>query len=93
MNFEFAYFPFFLSFSVGIEIINTFLHSVVASKTIPDSRPKWAKSDFKPKRRKNPTRWGSAYLYGLHKGVAPPPPGVQNKFGGDFNNVLTKREG
>ena len=40
----------FLSYSSGIETI-----------TIPDSSPKWAKCIpvFKPKRRKNPTRWGS----------------------------------
>ena len=32
------------------------MHSVVPSKTIPDSRPKWAKSvpAFRPKRRKKP---------------------------------------
>ena len=36
---------------------------VVPSKTIPDSRPKWAKCTpvFRPKRRKNPTRWGGTY--------------------------------
>ena len=33
----------FLAYSFGIETINTFIHSVVPSKTIPDSRPKWAK--------------------------------------------------
>ena len=34
----------FLSYSFGIETINTFIHSWwVPSKTIPDSRPKWAK--------------------------------------------------
>ena len=40
------------------------------SKTILDSRPKWAKCIpvFRPKRRKNPTRWGGTYLY---KGVSP----------------------
>ena len=54
----------FLSYSFGIETINTFIHSVVPSKTIPDSRPKWAKCVpvFRPKRRKNPTRWGGTYL-------------------------------
>ena len=32
------------------------MHSVVPSKTIPDSRPKWAKSitAFRPKQRKKP---------------------------------------
>ena len=39
--FEFAYFPFFNSF--GIETTNTFIHSHSSLKTIPDSRPKWAK--------------------------------------------------
>ena len=45
------------------------------SRTIPDSRLKWAKSVpfFRPKRRKNPTLWGGTYLYGLCKGVPPPP--------------------
>ena len=43
--------------SFGIETINTFIHSLVPSKTIPDSRPKWAKSIpvLRLKRRKNPT--------------------------------------
>ena len=47
----------FLSYSFGIETINTFINSLVPSKTIPDSRPKWAKSIpvLRPKRRKNPT--------------------------------------
>ena len=37
----------------------------VPSKTIPDSRPKWAKSIpvFRPKRRQNHTLWGGTYLY------------------------------
>ena len=65
----------FLSYSFGIETINTFIHSVVPSKTIPDSRPKWAKCIpvFRPKRRQNHTRWGGTYLCG-YKGVPPPPP-------------------
>ena len=47
----------FLSYSFGIETINTFIHPLVPSKTIPDSRPKWAKSIpvLRLKRRKNPT--------------------------------------
>ena len=66
----------FLSYSSGIETISTFIHSVVLSKTIPDSRPTWAKRIpvFGPKRAKNPTRWGGTNLYGLYKGVPPPPP-------------------
>ena len=45
----------FLSLLIAIETINTFTHSVVSSKTIPDTRPKWAKfiPVFRPKRRKN----------------------------------------
>ena len=51
---------------------------VVPSKTIPDSRPKWAKCIpvIRPKRCKNPTRWGSTYLYGFYKVV---PPGLWPK--------------
>ena len=55
----------FLSYSFEIEAINTFIHSVVSSKTIPDSRPK---------RRKIPTRRDVTYLYYLFEGVPPPPP-------------------
>jgi len=49
-----------LSSSFGIEY-------VLLSKTIPNSRPKWAKSIpvFRPKPLKNHTLWGSTYLYGL----------------------------
>ena len=48
---------------------------VVTRKTIPDSRPKRAKCIpvFRPKRRKNPTRWGGTYLSRLYKGVPPGP--------------------
>ena len=55
----------FLSHSFGFETIHTLIHSVVPSKTIPDSRPKWGKSIpvFRPKRHKNPTRWGGTYLH------------------------------
>ena len=72
----------FLSYSFGIETINMFIYSVVPSKTIADSRPKWAKciSVFRPKRRENPTRWGGTDLYGLHKGVPPPPPRADSEW-------------
>ena len=51
----------FLSYSFEIEAINTFIHSVVSSKTIPDSRPKRAKSIpvFRPKRRKTLPDWAA----------------------------------
>ena len=54
---------------------------VVPSKTIPDSRPKWAKCIpvFRPKRPPNPTLWGCTYLYGLHRGV-PRSPRTPNGF-------------
>ena len=63
----------FLSYSFGIETINTFIHSVVPSKTIPDSRPKWTKCIlvFRPKRLKNPTRWDGTYLYGYIREYPP----------------------
>ena len=61
------------------------LHSyapVVPSKTTPDSRPKSAKCIpvFTPKRPQNPTLWGSAYLYGLYKGVPPCPSSRVDRF-------------
>ena len=72
MHFEFAYFYFVL---IHLEL-KRYLRSyapVALSKTIPDFRPKWAKCIpvFRPKRPKNPTRWGDIYLYVLYKGVTP----------------------
>ena len=57
----------FLSYSFGMEAINFSYIPVVPSKTIPDSRLKWAKciAVFRPKRLKNTTRWGGTYLYGI----------------------------
>ena len=54
----------FLSYSFGIETINTFIHSRSSLKNHNDSRPKWTKCIpvFRPNRRKNPTRWGGACL-------------------------------
>ena len=64
----------FLSYSFGIETIDTFIHSVVPSKTLPDSRPKWITSIsvFRPKRCENYTLWGGTELYGLYKGEPSP---------------------
>ena len=66
----------FLSYSSGIETISTFIHSVVPSKTIPDSRPKWAKSVtvFRPKRAKTLLD-GAAHTYMAYIRKYPPPPG------------------
>ena len=57
----------FLSYSFGMEAIKFSYIPVVPSKTIPDSRLKWAKCTpvFRPKRCKNTTRWGGTYLYGI----------------------------
>ena len=60
----------FLSYSFGIETINTFLPATaVPLKTIPVFRPKGRKTPGK-----NPTRWGGTYLYGLYREVPPLPP-------------------
>ena len=57
----------FLSYSFGMEAIKFSYIPVVPSKPIPDSRLKWAECIpvFRPKRRKNTTRWGGTYLYGI----------------------------
>ena len=49
-----------------------YVHTLRSSQ--PDSTPKWAKCIpvFRPKRRKNPTRWGGTYRYSLFMGVLPP---------------------
>ena len=41
---------------------------------------------FRPKRRKNPTRWGGTYLYSLYKGV-PPGLNLKPKFEG-FTSII-----
>ena len=73
IHFEFAYFSFFLT---RLEL-KRYIHSytpVVPSKTTPDYRAKLPKAIpvCRPKRRKNPIRWGGTYPYGLYKGVPPP---------------------
>ena len=75
IHFEFAYFSFFLSHLVLKQEIRSYT-PVVPLDTIPDSIPKWSKSIsvFRPKRRKNHTLWGGTYLYGLYRGLRPPPP-------------------
>jgi len=82
----------FLSYSFGIKtMIKISSYTPVdPSKTIPDSRPKWAKSIpvFRAKRRKHPTHWGDTYLYGLYKGI--PPGMLQNK---DSETVFVGRAG
>ena len=55
----------FLSYSFGIETINTFIHSVVSSKAIPHSRPKWAKYTpvFRPQNGAKTLPDGVAHTY------------------------------
>ena len=64
----------FLSYSSGIETISTCIHSVVPSKTQPDSRPKWAKCIpvFRPKRAKTLPD-GAAHTYMAYIRKYPPP--------------------
>ena len=72
-HFEFAYFSFFLTHLELKRKLRSYT-SVVPSKTIPDSRPKWAKCIpvFRPKRRKNPTRWGGTYVAYIRESPSPP---------------------
>ena len=70
---EFAFFFFFL---IHLELkrqIRSYT-PVIPSKTIPNSKPKWAKciSVFnRPKKRKNHTLWGGTYLCGSYKEISP----------------------
>ena len=62
MRFEFAYMRLsFFPYSSGIETYTP----IVPLKTTPDSSLKT---------HKNHTLWGDTYLYGIYKGVPPPPP-------------------
>ena len=79
----------FLSYSFAIETMNKFIHSRNSLKNYIRFQTKMGKvytrSDqngqsvypfsavFRPKRRKNPTRWGGTYLYSLYKGLPLPP--------------------
>ena len=73
MHFELADF-YFVLIQLELKRLVRSYTPAVPSKTIPYSRPKWAKCIpvFRPKRPKNPTHRGGTYLYSLYKGVAPP---------------------
>jgi len=71
--------------------------------TIPNFRPKYSKSIpvFRPKRLKNHTLWGGAYLYTLYRGVYtyipyigeyPPPPDVSWSLITDKISVLILKQ-
>ena len=64
----------FLSYSFGIETINTFIDSRSSLKNHTRFQTKMGKvwPVFRPQRRKTPTRWGGTCLYSLYKGVPPP---------------------
>ena len=63
----------FHSYSYGIETIIKFIRSRSSLENHNEKRPKWEKCApvFRPKRRKNPSRWGGTYLPTLYKGVTP----------------------
>ena len=70
----------FLPYSFGVETINTFIHSVVPLKTIPDFRPNAQRvySFSDQNGAKTIPDEGGTHLYGLYKGEPPPPdPGFQ----------------
>ena len=65
------------SYSFGNETTNTLIRnrsSFVKPYPIPDQNGQNQDIPvFRPNRRKNPTLRGGTYLYGLYKGVPPPP--------------------
>ena len=65
----------FLSYSFGIKVINTFIYSRSSLKNPTLFQTKMSKvfCILRPRHCKNPTWWGSTYLYSLCKGVPPPP--------------------
>ena len=67
----------FLAYSFGIETINTFIHSVVPSKTIPYSRPKWTKCipAFSDQNGAKSLPDGAAPIYMAY--IREYPPGIQ----------------
>ena len=60
---------------LGIETINTFIHSYSSLENHIRFQTKIFKvcTCFRQKWHKNPTRWGGTYLYSLCKEVPPPP--------------------
>ena len=67
----------FLSFSFGIDTINTFIRSRCSLENHTRSQRKIFPF-FRLKRSRNHSFWGGTYLYGLYKGFfhPPPPPGT-----------------
>ena len=63
----------FLSYSFGIETMNTFIHSCSSLKNHTRLQTKmgnvYTRFQTKTAQIKNPTRWARTYLYSLFKGV------------------------
>ena len=67
MHFEFAYFSFsYFIWSRNDEYVHTLRRSLENHTRF---QTKLGLPGFRPKRRKNPTRWGGTYLCSLYKGV------------------------
>ena len=69
----------FLSYSFGIETINTFIHSRSSLENHTRFKTKIGEvyTPFQTKTAQKPYpmgRWGGTYLYSLYKGVSTPPP-------------------
>ena len=83
----------FPSYSSGIEMINTFIHS---HSSLQKSYPNLEQNGesvyprvFRRKPRKNPTRWGGTYQYGFYKGVLHPPPTPRFNFNACFGTFCS----
>ena len=63
----------FLSYLLGIETINTFIHfrSSLENHTRFQTQMGKVYMVFRPKQRENPTRWGGPHLYSLYEEVPP----------------------
>ena len=73
--------------------MNTFIHSVVPSKTIPDSRPKWAKCiQTKTTQKRTLPCWAAHTFMALVREYPPPPrppAGSTMKFHSSFTFALS----
>ena len=76
-DFLFAYLCLFLSYTFGIETINTFIHSRSFLKNHTRFQTKMHEQSLYPRyvfrtiRCKNHTLWGGTYFYDWHKGLYP----------------------
>ena len=84
----------FLSYSFEIETINLFIHSRVSLENHTPFQNKMGKiyTRFQPKKAHKLYLMGyGTYLYGLYKGVPPPPPGVKGLENEVVWEALTER--